>query len=306
MQVPLTGFSALEHAIDKLDKTSLKEQAQADLKSGKKTRRPQAIKTLQVLEGLDRNELEPRDLLISKVPVIPPLYRPFAVVGDTFLPGDSNELYRDLIQYRDFHKTLHGELGDEGTQDTKYNLYRAVKSVYGYDEAVNPKTRSRGVSGFLGQLLGDGSPKKSVFHKRLFSKTQDNISRAVITAAPELGLDEVGIPREMAWKMYGPYIQRRLLRSGMSSMGALQHVADRSPHAEKALLSEMSERPVIYSRAPAWHKYNVLAGWPKMTDGDNMQLNSYVTTGQGADFDGDQQVAYIKLLRRKTYNKNVS
>jgi DNA-directed RNA polymerase beta' subunit len=295
---PLTGFQAIEHALGKMDKNVLKSRAQADLKQGKKTHRAPAIKLLQVIEGLDRNELEPADLMISKVPVIPPLYRPFAVVGDTFLPGPSNELYRDLIQYRDFHDTLSGELGEEGTRDTKYNLYKAIKSVYGYDEAINPKTKSRGVSGFLEQLLGDGSPKKSVFHKRLFSKTQDSISRGVVTAGPDLEIDEIGIPKEMAWKMYGPYIQRRLLRSGMSSMGALQHVADRSPHAEKALHTEMGERPVIYSRAPAWHKYNVLSGWPRLTDGDDIQTNPYVSTGLSLDHDGDMQVAYIRLLRR--------
>lgn len=291
--VPLTGFSALEHAVNKLDKAALKETAMKELKSGKKTSRPQALKVLQVLEGLDKNELEPRDLMISKVPVIPPLYRPFAVQGDTFLPGDVNELYRDLIQYKDFHNQLHKDLGDEGTYDTKYNLYRAVRGVYGYEEPVNPKTKSRGVSGFLSQLLGGGNLKNSVFHKRLFSKTQDSISRGVITAAPELELDEIGIPQEMAWKMYGPYIQRRLLRSGMSSMSALQNVAERTSQAAKALEAEMKERPVVYSRSPAWWRFSVLSGHPVLTDGDNIQINSYVTSGLGADFDGDQVCNYV-------------
>lgn len=292
-EVPLTGFPALEHAVNKLDKKALRESAMAELKSGKKTARPQALKVLQVLEGLDRNELEPRDLMISKVPVIPPLYRPFAVVGDTFLPGDANELYRDLIQYKDFHNQLEKDLGEKGTRETKYNLYRAVRGVYGYDEPVNPKTKSRGVSGFLTQLLGSGSPKNSVFHRRLFSKTQDSISRAVVTAEPDLDLDEIGVPREALWKLYGPYVQRRLLRSGMSSMSALQNVADRSQHAMKALEAEMKERPVIYSRAPVWHKFGTLAGWPKLIDGDNIASNAFVSTGLGLDHDGDEVCNYV-------------
>lgn len=293
---PLTGFAAIEHALSKLNLDDLELKAREDLKGGKKTRRAPAIRTLQVIEGLRSNSVQPSELMISKIPVIPPLFRPFAVAGDTFIPGESNELYKDLIQYKDFYNQLHKDLGDEGTASTKYNLYRAVRSVYGFGEPVNPKTKSRGVSGFLDQILGGGSPKFSVFQRRLFSKTQDSVSRGVATAGPDMEIDEIGIPQDAAWKMYAPYIQRRLVRMGMSAPNALSNVSERTEQAKKALEYEMKERPVIYSRAPAWHKYNVLAAWPKLLDGDNIQTNSYVAAGLNLDHDGDTLNIHLPSL----------
>lgn len=276
----------------------LEEKAREDLKSGATTRRRPAVKMLHVLEGLKKNDLQPKDLTVSKVPVIPPIFRPFSLAGDTFIPGDANELYKDLLNYRKVFEDLKGELGEEGARDSANNLYGAVKAVYGYGDAINPKSKQRGVSGFLQQLIGKGSgPKFSTFQRRLFSKTMDSVGRGVITAGPELDMDEIGIPETMAWKLYGPYVQRRLVQSGMSSLGALDHLTDKTDFARKALDREMGERPVVYSRAPAWHKYNTIAGWAKLTEGDNIVTNPYSLGPAGGDHDGDTVNIHLPSMK---------
>jgi DNA-directed RNA polymerase subunit beta' len=282
----LTGPAAIEHALKKLDLAKLEEEQRDVIRSKKVSKRPHAIQVLNVLEGLKRNKLTPSDLIIKSVPVIPPAFRPFGVMGDSFVPGDANELYRDLIQLRDAHKEAHDLLGDAGTADTKLALYDAVKAVYGYGDPVLPKTKQRGVSGFLQQVSGT-SPKWSFFQRKLLSKPQDSVARGVIAVDPDLSLDQIGLPEDMAWKMYAPYIQRRLVHLGMSPGDALKHVTDRSPHAMTALQREIPERPVVYSRAPSWHKFNVLAGRPKLIKGSTIAINPLVTTGHNADFDGD-------------------
>jgi hypothetical protein len=70
---------------------------------------------------------------LTSVPVIPPKFRPFSITGDTFLPGDSNEVYRDLLEYRRLYADTEKVLGKEGASDAYMDLYRATKAAYGYD-----------------------------------------------------------------------------------------------------------------------------------------------------------------------------
>ena len=105
-------------------------------------------------------------------------------------------------------------------------------------------------------------------------------------------MDDVAIPEPMAWKLYQPYVQRRLVKSGINSARALRLIQDKDTLARKHLDAEMKERPVIYSRAPAWHKFNVIAGYPRIADGDNIRISPFVTDGMNADFDGDTMAVH--------------
>lgn len=288
---PDTGPEAIAHALSTMSGDAVKAQGQHILRRGGKTARPRAIAMLNLAEGLSRNGLSPKDLLVTKVPVIPAQFRPTTIVGDKLTMGDANELYRDLIHTRDAYKELHAQLGDEGTGDDKLRLMDAVRATYGYGEPTNPKTRARGTTGFLTKITGKGGPKTGFVQQKLLAKPQDTVGRSVITPDPDLGLDEISIPWEMGWKMYAPYIQRKLVQSGMSPMDALDNVQKRTDIAKRALLKESDPsggRPLIYSRAPSWHRFNVIAGYPKFHDGDHIAISPFVTAGMGADFDGDQ------------------
>lgn len=654
--IPLTGPEAIEYALSRINLEEEEQRHRSMAKDGPKSKRGGAIKALNAIEGLKRNELRPEQLLIRNVPVIPPSFRPFSVVGDTFVAGDANELYRDLFQYRDIYKESHDLFGREGASDAALDLYDTTKALYGFGQPIAPKTRQRSVSGFLkqvtgchddeteiltkkgwvkfpfltedvdvatinpdtfhfewqrptkyqhyrykgclmafkkgkrvdmlvtpdhrmwlkirdkknkalekeitdgwhikpawqianngnrkwfqtaalgwkgeftppsfalhvpeasfahlvglylaegwlkrdngicvcqcpntnpdvcdfiretldafqleyleetlerepggfnskpstqirwtlyfsdlnkwlkencgtgskdkflseairnwpsellralllGYLAGDGSkrlkdfskalthahkliekeaktssyvgfttasdelfdnlseicvkvglsvhegrseeglryaglihrkftsseepaelvtdydgyvhcctvdngllitrrnghivvsgnsgPKFSFFQNKMIGKNQDNVARGTIAIDPELELDEIGIPKEMAWKMYAPYIQRRLVQAGMSPGAALMEVQERSDSAMKALQREVLERPVIYSRAPSWHKFNVIAGKPKLVDGDTIKINPLITPGMNADFDGDAMNLHVPAM----------
>jgi DNA-directed RNA polymerase beta' subunit len=136
----------------------------------------------------------------------------------------------------------------------------------------------------------------------MLAKTQDNVGRSTITVDPELNIDEISIPKDMAYTMYAPYIQSQLKKIGLSDSEALRHVRDRSEMADKALSIVMHQRPVLYSRAPAWHKHSVLAGIPRIHDGDEIRTNPYVAAGLGADYDGNCIIGSSKLVIRVDKN----
>lgn len=290
--IPLTGPAALAHALSKINMDGLREHHMQVIRSGAKSKRTKSVQALNAIEGLKRNNLTPDKLLIKQVPVIPPAFRPFSVVGNTFVPGDANELYRDLFQYKNIHDETASVLGESGSSQAKLDLYDTVKALYGYGTPIAPKTKQRGVAGFLTQITGT-NPKYSYFQRKLISKPQDSVGRGTIAVDPELSLDEIGVPLDMAWTMYAPYIQRRLVQNGMSAISALQNIKDRTDYARKALEKEVLERPVVYSRAPSWHKFNVLAGRPKLIEGNTIAINPLVTTGLNADFDGDAMNLHV-------------
>jgi DNA-directed RNA polymerase beta' subunit len=219
--------------------------------------------------------------MIRKVPVVPAVFRPFSVAGQTFIPGDANELYRDLFVHRRLHDEAIKELGPDAAGEATTNLYAALKAVHGYGEPVNDKARARGVSGFFQQITGT-SPKFGFVNRKLLSKPVDQVSRATITVNPDLGMDEVGLPREQAWTMFGSKLQRHLVLRGFSPADAAVSVRDRDQHATRALEDLVPNHPVVVARAPAWHKFNTIGAWPKLVDGSTLQLNPYITAGQGA------------------------
>tara|TARA_R110002110_G_scaffold8326_2_gene41818 strand:- start:2381 stop:3463 length:1083 start_codon:yes stop_codon:yes gene_type:complete len=279
-------------ALKAMNIDDLEDEQKAVIKSGKTTKRPRAVRLLNAIHGLRVNKIEPSQLMISSVPVIPPKFRPFSVTGDTFLPGDSNEVYRDVLEYRRLYRNTEEVLGRDGASESYMDLTRAVKAAYGYGDSPNPKTKARGVKGFFNMVTGT-NPKTSFYQQKMISKPVDTVGRGVIIPDPDLGMDEVGIPEDMAWKQYGNYVQRRLVRSGMSAPAALKHLTDRSEIARKALEDELPLRPVVITRSPAWHKTNVIGQYARLVPGDAVKVNTFITEGMNADFDGDTMSVHV-------------
>lgn len=285
---PTTGPEAIEHALGKLDLDQVERESKDIVRRGIKTKRPDAIKRLGYVQGFKRGNLQPKDLMLRNLPVIPPQFRPFTYIGDAFVPGDANELYQDFMEVQNSQRDLEKVFGPDSVmaKQGRRNLYDAMRSVYGFGDPVKPETKRRGVSGFLKKVSGR-TPKFSYPQRKLLSKDLDFTGRGVIAVDPNLGLDEIGVPDEMAWTLYSPYVQRRLVRSGMKPSTAIKSIKDRGQEADSALNAEMRERPVVYSRAPAWHKFNVISGYPRRVKGSSITINPLVTSGLGADFDGD-------------------
>ncbi len=292
---PLTGPEGIKAKLASLDLEALAAEQHAYIKSGKVSKRDKAVKILNIIEGLKRNKVKPEELMIHAVPVIPAVYRPFAMAGGTFIPGDANELYKDLFTFQKLHRETHKELGPEAGNEAGLQVYNAVKALYGYGEPVNPKTASRGVTGFFKSLVGT-SPKYSFYQRALISKPMDNISRSTASVNPDLGVDEVGLPDDHAWKGFAPYVQARLVGLGYAPGDAVKAIRDRTPYALQALQKEMEVRPVIISRAPAWHKFNAVAQRARMVKGDSIQANPFVTTGMNLDFDGNCVKVGTKIM----------
>ena len=293
-----SGSNAIKKALSSIDLRSMYNNAVKDFKEGPKTGKQKALNRMQYIKGLMKNGLRPEDLMISAVPVIPSTFRPYAMMGDTFIPGDANELYKEVFNVNQAHKELRQELGENLARENALNLYKSVKALYGVEEPDNKKLKQRGVSGFLEKLTGS-TAKFSYMQNTLNSKTVDFSGRAVADPNPDLGIDEVGVPYEMAWKLWAPYIQAELTKRGMSSVDAVAEIEKQTEKAKQALERVVEDKYAYIVRAPSWHRGNMLGVKAKLHNGKNLLVNPLITTSQNLDFDGDCQYGSVIALIKK-------
>lgn len=281
-----TGPAAIKAALSGINVDQEMMKARAQIASGKKSYRDAAVRKLGYLKSAKSMDIHPSEWMLSKAPVLPPLFRPVSVLGSSGLPmvGDANYLYKELIDSNNELKESSKSFSD--LSDHRLATYDALKAVTGMGDVSNPKLEQKGVKGILKQVFGD-NPKFGVLQRKLLASNVDMVGRAAITPNPDLDMDQVGLPEDRAWAVYKPFIMRRLVRRGVDRFKAADMIEKKDKMAMDAMLTEMDSRPVIVTRAPVLHRYGVMAFKPKLIKGSTLQVPPIIVKGFGADFDGD-------------------
>ena len=281
-----TGPTAIKNALKSINVDQEIMKARAIIGSGKKSYRDDAVKKLAYLKSSKDLKIHPSEWVVSKVPVLPPLFRPVSVMSNNGLPmvGDPNYLYKELIDTNNETKEASKMFTNIG--DHRLALYDAFKAVTGLGDPVNPKLVKKGVKGILKHVFGD-NPKYGTLQRKLLGSQVDMVGRAAITPNPDLDMDEVGLPEDRAWSVYKPFIMRRLVRRGVDRFQAADMIEKKNSMAKDAMLAEMDARPVIITRAPILHRYGTMAFKPKLVKGSTLQVPPIIVKGFNADFDGD-------------------
>ena len=288
------GVEGIINYLKSLNLPRLRDELKGQLEGVRGEKAEAILKRLRFVEALLERGIHPTELFWDRVPVLPPIYRPAGLMQTTGVPilADANLLYKNLLELTDVAKRLQA-FGLYGGQERKL-IYDAIKAVVGLGDPVHPKYRAQGVKGVLKSVIGS-SPKEGVVQKKLLGAQVDLVGRATIIPNPNLNLDEVAIPEKAAWEIYTPFIIRGLIRRGMDARQAVEAVEEKADIARRLLMEEMSQRPVIISRAPVLHKYGVMAAWPKLSTRDVMEIHPFLVTGFGADFDGDAMQFHVPV-----------
>lgn len=282
----MTGPAGIAKALDSMNIDREIATARAQIDKGTQSARDAAIRKLGYMKSAKRLNLHPRDWLLDRVPVLPPVYRPISMMSGTKMPivADANYLYKELIGANDNLKNMSTQVDDVG--DERLAVYHSFKAVTGLGDPLHPKLQEQKVSGVLKHIFGS-SPKFGTVQRRLLSSTVDMVGRGVITPNPDFDMDTIGIPEDKAWNVYKPFVIRRLVRKGLPLREAMKSVDDRTSVARAEILNEMGERPVIINRAPVLHRFGFMAFWPKLVQTNTVQVSPLVVKGFNADFDGD-------------------
>ncbi len=284
-----TGPRAIRSALENLDVDKELSSLRYTIQHSRGQKRDTAARKLGYLKAAQRLDIHPKDWIISKAPVLPPLFRPINLLGNTGAPmvSDANLLYQELFEANKTLRELQPELGEDGVKDERLAAYKALKAVTGLGDPVSAKLQEKGVKGVLANVFGKGGPKTSMLQRKLLSATVDNVGRGVVIPNADLDMDHIGIPEEKAWTLYKNFVVRRLVRRGMPIAEALQEVKDKTPRAREEMTTEMEARPVLMNRAPVWHKYGTMAFWPKLVKHNSLEVSPLIVKGFNMDFDGD-------------------
>ena len=246
------------------------------------------VKQIKYLNALQTENLKPQDAyMMSKVPVIPPVFRPILPEKrdpSQLMVADANKLYGHLMDVNDVLKNTALE-SDRGKH--RNMVFHAVGAVFGTHEVQDEKLKKQEVKGFLQNIAGVGTPKGGFFQRKMMRRTQDVSGRGTAVPDGNLGMDEVGIPEQMLWQMLDKLVVARLVRQGYGALTARELVDKKAPVAREAMLAESRERPVLINRAPTLHRWSIVAAYPKPVSGKTIRVNPFIEKGMNLDYDGD-------------------
>jgi len=253
---------------------------------------------IRYLSALKEKKMSPSDYVIENFPMVPAVFRPiYALPNGNLGTSQVNELYRDTIlvsnQMKD--KTLPEDL----KMNLRRDMYDGLKGIVGLGSGLTGRKRK----GFIEQIAGD-SPKTGFFQSKIMGRRQEFSGRSTVIPEPSLGLDEIALPEQMAWKLYEAFIIRELVQMGYTPLKAKEHLKERNELARKALESVMKDRPVMMNRAPTLHKFSIMALKPTITSGKAIKTNPLIIQGFNMDFDGDTASIHLPITeeaRKETF-----
>ncbi|MAG59980.1 DNA-directed RNA polymerase subunit beta' [Candidatus Woesebacteria bacterium] len=294
------GAEAITSVLNKVNLDKLSGVLREELTTASEVKKIRLNKRLRLIDGMRRADIDPRWMILSALPVLPPDLRPMVQLsGGRFATSDLNDLYRRVINRNNRLRHLL-ELGAPQIilRNEKRMLQEAVDSLI---DASQRRTARRGRDRqFLRSLSDMLRGKQGRFRQNLLGKRVDYSGRSVIVVGPELKLNQCGLPKEMALEMFKPFVLREMITRGIApNVKSAKNMLDRRPPEVFDILEEITkDHPVLLNRAPTLHKLGMQAFFPILIEGKAIRVHPCVCSGFGADFDGDQMAVHLPLSAR--------
>ena len=271
------------------------------------------------LLGLDPKWSRPEWLLVSVLPVPPPHVRPAVEVdGASQSEDDLTHLLTTIVKD---NMTLEnciakGEPPHVIEQFQQLLQFR-VTAFFDNERADAPretqrsgrplKTLKQRLKGKQGRLRGN-----------LMGKRVDFSARTVITADPNLSIDQVGVPRSIALRLTVPVpvtpfnieeLRKMVANGPLEWPGARYIIRSDNTRIDLRYVHSKSDQVleygwvverhlkdddvVLFNRQPSLHKMSIMGHRAKILDWSTFRLNLSVTTPYNADFDGDEMNLHV-------------
>ena len=252
---------------------------------------------LRFIETFVASGNTPESMVLTCLPVIPPDLRPLlALDGGRFATADLNDLQKRLL-HRNCRLRAISRLK---TPDVIYRsemrlLQESVDAYFDNGRRTMPIVGSGGRP--LKSLSESLKGKQGRFRQNLLGKRVDFSARSVIVSGPELQLNQCGLPKAIALRLFEPFIIRRLqvMNVACTVKAAKRMIKDQSKEVWDILEDVTKKHPVVLNRAPTLHRLGLQGFFPVLVEGKAIHLHPLVCSAYNADFDGDQMAVYLPL-----------
>ena len=295
-QILLPKINKIIHSSKQLLTTPKKESLKIQKYIQK---REHIVRRLKFLRKFFRKNSNPTFMILRNLPVLPPDLRPILKLQNQIAASDLNRFYQRIIYRNERLKKFSKDSATNQSFELRYAqrlLQEAVDNLIQNGKGgVKPETNSRGIP--LKSLSEVLKGKQGRFRQYLLGKRVDYSGRSVIVVGPKLKLYECGLPKEMAFELFLPFLIQQILQLNLSKtvIGAKNLLKKDSTLAFHLLKKIMKNIPVLLNRAPTLHRLGFQAFLPKLIEGRAILLHPMVCPGFNADFDGDQMAVHVPL-----------
>lgn len=155
------------------------------------------------------------------------------------------------------------------------------------------------------QLLNTSKKNKS---RELYSVRVKNSARAPIVPDTELAVDELGVPRHLAYEMCREGFIKYLMEKNHFTNKAAKTVTKEeweNPETQKLFKEYAEQQIVLVNRQPTLHEYSIYAMKLRLVDQDAIAYPIELCGPLNADFDGDTVSVILcpEEVKEDTYRK---
>jgi DNA-directed RNA polymerase subunit A' len=272
------------------------------------------------LLGFDPKKARPEWTILTVLPVPPSQVRP-SIVLETGIRAEDDLTHKlaDIVRVNERLRELLDSGAPQQLIDEHWLLLQYHVATYIDNELPRiPVARHRGgrpLKGLAQRLKG----KEGRIRGNLSGKRVDYSARTVISPDPNLSINEVGVPEEIAkvltvrvpvtsWNIEE---MRRYILNGPGKWPGANYVitpdgrkidlryADRKKIAEALAPGWYVERHlkdgdiVLFNRQPSLHRMSIMAHIVRVLPGRTFRLNLLVCPPYNADFDGDEMNLHV-------------
>lgn len=275
------------------------------------------------LEIIDMNELQarPENLILSFLPIPPNNLRPSTLIGEKTSNEDdlTIKLCDIFLVNIEIYKSINLGFSYEKMKD-HWNLLQIECSRYLNSEVYSKNNIPETNQGLYQRLKG----KNGRFRGNLSGKRVDFSGRTVISPDPNIFLNQLGLPRNIASKLSYPErvskfnkqrLERALIRGPKRYPGAINVIdfkkkkiflVDKSDILYNNIIKEgyIVERHlknndvILFNRQPSLHRISILAHRIKIIPGKTFKFNECICKPYNADFDGDEMNIHVPQTQK--------
>jgi len=266
--------------------------------------------------GFNYKYSKPKDMIITNLIVPPPVVRPSVVMdSNSRTQDDLTQKLCEIIKNNNLLRTCHENESFELKSLLQYHINTYIDNELPGIQQATQRT-GRPIKSICQRIR----TKEGRVRGNLMGKRVDYSARTVITAEPNIALDELGVPTliaknmsisEIATSFNIDFLQscvdngerlstkyevgaKVVWNSELGSKKDLRFAKD-----VKVQIGDIVDRHlmdgdiVVFNRQPTLHKMSMMGHRVRVMSGSTFRLNLSATTPYNADFDGDEMNMHI-------------